>query len=205
VTVELSARRRRDIVDALRRGVVPSNGLDALAVGLDRFTAALNDDLDRVAGGGSVFKAVRGEYGAGKTFFTRWLAERAKRRGFAAAEVQISELETPLHRMETVYRRLVEHLSTEQFSPSAFRPVLDGWIFALEEDVLAGGAIAEDDAEGLDRAVSDLLERHRLNQHPRTGHRRRRPGPGDPDRQPRHGGLLSAAARPHRAAAGEQS
>ncbi|GAB3942648.1 BREX system ATP-binding protein BrxD [Micromonospora vulcania] len=159
MTVEVSARRRRDIIDALRRGVVPSNGLDALAVGLDRFAAALDDDLDRVAEGGSVFKAVRGEYGAGKTFFTRWLAERAKRRGFAAAEVQISELETPLHRMETVYRRLVEHLSTEQFAPSAFRPVLDGWIFALEEDVLAAGKVAEDDAPGLDRAVSELLER----------------------------------------------
>lgn len=106
-----------------------------------------------------MFRAVRGEYGAGKTFFTRWLAERAKRQGFAAAEVQISELETPLHRMETVYRRLVEHLSTEQFPPSAFRPVLDGWIFALEEDALADGAIAEDDVEALDRAVGDLLER----------------------------------------------
>jgi hypothetical protein len=159
VSVEVSARRRRDIIDALRRGVVPTNGLDALAVGLDRFAAALDDDLDRVAGGGSVFKAVRGEYGAGKTFFTRWLAERAKRRGFAASEVQVSELETPLHRMETVYRRLAEHLSTEQFAPSALRPVLDGWIFALEEDVLAAGAVAEDDGPGLDRAVGDLLER----------------------------------------------
>jgi hypothetical protein len=159
VTADISTRRRRDIIDALRRGVVPQNGLDALAVGLDRFAAALDDDLDRVAGGGSVFKAVRGEYGAGKTFFTRWLAERAKRRGFAAAEVQISELETPLHRMETVYRRLVEHLGTEQFQPSALRPVLDGWIFALEEDVLATGTVAETDAPGLDRAVGELLER----------------------------------------------
>ena len=156
---DVSARRRKDIVDALRRGVVPVNGLDALAVGLDRFTTALDDDLDRVANGGSVFKAVRGEYGAGKTFFTRWLAERAKRRGFAASEVQISELETPLHRMETVYRRLVEHLSTEQFPPSALRPVLDGWIFALEEDALSAGTVTEDDAEGLDAAVGDLLER----------------------------------------------
>ncbi|MFF3869034.1 BREX system ATP-binding protein BrxD [Micromonospora sp. NPDC001898] len=159
MTPEISARRRRDVIDALRRGVVPSNGLDALAVGLDRFTAALDDDLVRVGSGGSVFKAVRGEYGAGKTFFTRWLAERAKQRGFAVAEVQVSELETPLHRMETVYRRLVEHLSTEQFAPSAFRPVLDGWIYALEEDVLAQGVISEDDAEALDRAVADLLER----------------------------------------------
>ncbi|MBF9127683.1 BREX system ATP-binding protein BrxD [Plantactinospora sp. S1510] len=159
MTPEVSSRRRRDIIDALRRGVVPVNGLDALAVGLDRFTTALDDDLDRVAGNGSVFKAIRGEYGAGKTFFTRWLAERAKRRGFAVAEVQISELETPLHRMETVYRRLVEQLSTEQFTPSALRPVLDGWIFALEEDVLGAGTVTEEDADGLDRAVGELLER----------------------------------------------
>jgi len=156
---DVSARRRKDIVDALRRGVVPMNGLDALAVGLDRFEAALDDDHDRVTNGGSVFKAIRGEYGAGKTFFTRWLAERAKRRGFAASEVQISELETPLHRMETVYRRLVEHLSTEQFPPSALRPVLDGWIFALEEDALSTGTVTEDDAEGLEAAVGALLER----------------------------------------------
>ena len=159
MAVDVSARRRRDILDALRRGAVPSNGLDVLAVGLDRFTAAFDDDLDRVVSGGSVFKAIRGEYGAGKTFVTRWLAERAKRRGFAAAEVQISETETPLHRMETVYRRLVEALTTEQFQPSAWRPVLDGWIFTLEEDVLSAGTVTEDDAEGLDRAVGELMER----------------------------------------------
>lgn len=155
----VSTRRRRDIIEALRRGAVPENGLDVLAVGLDRFTAATDDDLSRVAEGGSAFKAVRGEYGSGKTFFARWLGERAKQRGFAVAEVQVSETETPLHRMETIYRRLVERLATEQFPASALRPVLDGWIFALEEDVLATGSAAEDDAEGLDRAVGELMER----------------------------------------------
>jgi hypothetical protein len=159
MSTDISSRRRREVIDALRRGAVPNNGLDVLAVGLDRFTDAVDADLDRLAGGGSVFKAIRGEYGAGKTFFTRWIAERAKRRGFAAAEVQVSETETPLHRMETVYRRLVEHLSTEQFEPSALRPILDGWIFALEEDVLAGGAVSEDDAPALDSAVGELMER----------------------------------------------
>jgi BREX system ATP-binding protein BrxC/D len=159
VSTDVSARRRRDIIDALRRGAVPSNGLDVLAVGLERFTAAVDEDLTRVSSGGSVFKAVRGEYGAGKTFFTRWLAERAKRRGFAAAEVQISEIDTPLHRMETVYRRLVENLSTEQFRPSALRPILDGWIFALEEDVIGQGIASEEDAGGLDAAAGELLEK----------------------------------------------
>ncbi|WP_068008800.1 BREX system ATP-binding protein BrxD [Nocardia pseudobrasiliensis] len=158
MTADVSARRRQDIIEALRRGAVPMNGLDVLAVGLDRFTNAMDADLDRVASGSSVFKAVRGEYGAGKTFFTRWLAERAKRRGFTVSEVQISETETPLHRMETVYRRLVEQLSAEQFPPSALRPILDGWIFALEEDVLADGSIDEEDADALDAAVGELLE-----------------------------------------------
>lgn len=146
------------MIDALRRGAVPTNGLDLLAVGLDRFVASFDDDLARVESGGSMFKAIRGEYGAGKTFLTRWLAERAKGRGFATAEVQISETETPLHRMETVYRRLTERLATEQFPPSALRPVLDSWIFALEEDVLGRGEITEDDADALDAAVGALLE-----------------------------------------------
>ena len=121
----VSPRRRREVIDALRRGTVPSNGLDLLAVGLERFTPALDADLDAVAGGGAAFKAVRGEYGAGKTFLTRFLAERALRRGFAAAEVQISETETPLHKLETVYRRVGEALRTASFPPSALRPVLD--------------------------------------------------------------------------------
>ena len=86
----MSPRRRREVIDALRRGTVPSNGLDLLAVGLDRFSAALTEELVSVEGGGAVFKAVRGEYGSGKTFFTRHLAERALARGFAAAEVQVS-------------------------------------------------------------------------------------------------------------------
>lgn len=130
----VSARRRREVVDALRRGTVPHNGLDLLAVGLGRFETALDSELSSAAGGGAVFKAVRGEYGSGKTFFSRWLGERAKRLGMAVAEVQISETETPLHKLETVYRRVCESLETAEFPPSAFRPVLDAWLFGLEAE-----------------------------------------------------------------------
>ncbi len=157
-SVKVSERRRREVVDALRRGTVPSAGLDLLAVGLDRFAEALEGELGTAVQGGAVFKAVRGEYGAGKTFFARWLAERAKRRGLAVAEVQISETETPLHRLETVYRRLCENLATAEFPPSALRSVVDAWMFTLEEDALAAG-VAEDDAEALDAAVGELLDR----------------------------------------------
>ena len=118
----ISPQRRADIVDALRNGAVPPRGLDYLAVGLDRFEAGLTEELDRVRGGGAVFKAVRAEYGGGKTFFARWLSERGKRAGFAVSEVQISEADTPLHKLETIYRRLVERLSTPQWKPERCAP-----------------------------------------------------------------------------------
>ncbi|WP_182347791.1 BREX system ATP-binding protein BrxD [Tomitella gaofuii] len=151
MSTAVSARRRREILDALRRGTVPSNGLDQLAVGLGRFEAELQAELDVVAGGGAMFKAVRGDYGSGKTFFARWLGDMAMRRGFAVAEVQINEIDTPLHKLETVYRRSIELLHTATLPASALRPIVDAWLFTIEGD-------AEDQGIGVDELVERRLE-----------------------------------------------
>lgn len=157
---EVSPRRRREVIDALRRGTVPANGLDLLAVGLEHFNSAIEEELETVASGGAVVKAVRGEYGTGKTFYTRHLAERGLRLGFAAAEVQISETETPLHKLETVYRRITESLRTASVAPSAFRSVLDAWLYTLEDDAIAENpALANGTAADLASAVGELLDR----------------------------------------------
>lgn len=158
MTASVSEARRRAVIDALRRGTVPAVGLDLLAVGLDRFAPAMDDDIATVARGRAAFHAVRGEYGSGKTFFARWLAERAKRAGLATAEIQVSETETPLHKLETVYRRLTERLTTATHQPSALRPVIDSWLYTLEEEALDSGDIAPDDAEALAAAVDRLME-----------------------------------------------
>lgn len=155
----ISPQRRQEIIDALRRGTVPERGLDALAVGLDRLEPTLQSELDTVARGRAAFKAVRGEYGSGKTFFARWLAENARQRGFATSEVQISEGETPLHHLETVYRRAVERLSTPDQLGGALRSVVDSWFYTLEEDVLAGGEVDETDREALLSATEELAEK----------------------------------------------
>ena len=76
----------------------------------------------------------------------------------AAAEIQISETETPLHKLETVYRRLVEQLSTAAYPPSALREIVDAWFYTLEEDVLADGSVAVGDADALADGVDQLLE-----------------------------------------------
>ena len=163
----ISPKRRTEILDALRRGTVPEDGLDLFAVGLERFEPTVNEDLDKVREGGSVFKAVRGEYGCGKTFYSRWLQERARRLNFASAEVQISETETPLHRLETVYRRMLERLTTSSVRSAAFRNVIDTWFYTLEEDVVSAGAIDPADGARLIAETNRLMEQ-RLEQISRT-------------------------------------
>lgn len=161
--MSISKQRSQDIIDALRRGTVPQYGLDALAVGLQEFEKAFDEELEKVARGGAVFKAVRGEYGSGKTFVTRWLRERAHKLGFACAEVQISETETPLNRLETVYRRLMERLTTPDTPTGAFQNIVESWFYTLEEDVLSQQEIDPQDGESL-IAATDLLMEKRLGE-----------------------------------------
>ncbi|MDD9942794.1 MAG: BREX system ATP-binding protein BrxD [Myxococcales bacterium] len=154
----VSPLKRREIIDALRIGSVPRRGLELFAVGIDRFEKALTEELDSVAAGQGKFKAVRGEYGTGKTFFAHWLCHLAQAKGFATATVQISETDTPLYRMETIYRRALESLQTTAWTDGAFRSLIDGWFFSLEDAVLESGKVDGNDPDALAQAVGQLLE-----------------------------------------------
>jgi hypothetical protein len=152
-----SLLRRREVVDALRRGTVPRRGLELFAVGTDRFEKAFDEELDAVATGRGVFKALRGDFGCGKSFMARWLQQRAQSQGFATAEVQVSENDTPLHRLETVFRRAMENLRTQEWQEGAFRSLVESWFFKLEDEVIVGGT-RPTDADAFTRAVGNLLE-----------------------------------------------
>lgn len=158
MSAKASPLKRREIIDALRIGAVPRRGLELFAVGLGRFEKTIDQELSSTASGRGWFKAVRGEYGTGKTFFSRWLEHRAREQGFATTLVQISETDTPLYKMETVYRRAVGNLQTAEWSDGAFRSLIDRWFFNLEDEALGGGAVDQNDAEAVAKAVGDLLE-----------------------------------------------
>jgi hypothetical protein len=49
--------------------VVPATGFQHIQVGRAAEVAALSQDLDRLTAGGSAFRLISGEFGAGKTFF----------------------------------------------------------------------------------------------------------------------------------------
>ena len=159
VVGQATALKRREIIDALRIGAVPRRGLELFAAGLERFERPLKEELDAVAAGRGKFKAVRGEYGTGKTFFARWLEHLALEKSFATTLVQISETETPLYKLETVYRRAVESLQTREWTQGAFRSLVDRWFFNLEEEVMSSGVVSANNPMKVAKAVGDLLER----------------------------------------------
>ena len=150
--------RRRQVIDALRFGAVPARGIEHIATGLTRLEKAIDEELAMCAAGEGRLKAVRGEYGSGKTFFARWLVARAQSQNFATSEVQISDSEVPLHRFELVYRSAIAAMMTKEFPTGAFRSVLDSWFFRLETEATETGLARADDAQGLARGVAKLLE-----------------------------------------------
>ena len=150
----------REIVSALRGGLVPRRGLSHFATGLEKLAKAVSEELDFVATGKGASKWIRGEYGSGKTFAARYLCAEARAKGFATSEVQISINDTPLHQLETVYRRLVERLETDADGPNAFQAIVDGWLYQLGEEVRRVKGLSEDDpafADATEERLADKL------------------------------------------------
>lgn len=147
---------RDELIDALRCGTVPRRGLDLIAVGVERFTDMLADELRAVSLGGARVKAVRGDYGAGKSFVARWFQQRALDANFAVAEIQLGQVETPLYKQDVIYRNLTMALRTRETDRGAFQGLVSDWLLSLEDEAIAQGAHADDD-EALAVAVQGLL------------------------------------------------
>lgn len=69
MTTPIRSKDRDAVIQSLRAGVVPRSGQHLIQVSRTREIETLVSDIDRIADGGSGFRTVIGEYGAGKTFF----------------------------------------------------------------------------------------------------------------------------------------
>ncbi len=100
----------------------------------------------------------------------------------------------------------MEQLSTADCFLGAFRSIIDGWFYGLEEDVLAEGTIDPSDETGLARRADELLEQRLGRDHPCHAAVRRRPahlpcGPASRTTMPPPKGLAGwLAGQPHVAA-----
>lgn len=154
------------IMNALRRGTVPATGLSRFSVGLESEEQAIRDQLRLVARSGADMKAVRGEYGSGKTFLISRALEIAREEGFVTARTTISPT-TPLYKLSTIYSRTAGSLVAGG-EENALRSLIDGWLYGIEERVTNRAGTPGDDPEiqknliysEIEKALSDISELH---------------------------------------------
>jgi len=113
------------IFERLRSGLVPEQGLEAFAVGIERQRAEVHRQLDLATAGEGLVKFLRGGYGCGKTFLARLALLDAKARGFATSFVVVSDNDLRFHKFDELYHKVVTELSTDVCPRGALGDILD--------------------------------------------------------------------------------
>ena len=123
------------IVRALRRGLVPAQGLERIAVGLTDELSRVRRDLEYSKSGGAWVRFFSGQYGTGKTFLCSLVREMAWHEGFVVAAIVLGS-EAPLHKFEIIYHRIMEGMRTDHVRDvPAFEFIVQEWLFRLEQEV----------------------------------------------------------------------
>jgi len=105
-----NARRIIEIVGA--NGIPPEYGFQFFTAGLDPYLSVIEDEYlsTFIRQGGSAFKMVVGIYGGGKTHFLYCVRDLAWQNNFVVSYVSLSPDESPFHRLELVYRAVINGL-----------------------------------------------------------------------------------------------
>lgn len=147
-TLTLRPRERDALIQSLRAGVTPLLGAKHIQVGRDNEMAALETSLDRIANGGSVFKLVIGEYGAGKTFFMNVVRSSAMERQLVVAHADLNpsrRLHATGGEARSLYAELMKNLATRvKPDGGALATVVEKFITTAVAQARQTGAKPED-------------------------------------------------------------
>ncbi len=141
----------------LRNGTVPSRGLDAFAVGIERHRKELLRKLEEARKGEGDVKFLRGGYGCGKTFMANLLVHDALQQKFVTSFVVVSPNDLHFHKFDQLYRMVVSGLSTPACPRGALGDILDRWIGGIEEGLTDLG-LSDDDPVFDEKVLAKLDE-----------------------------------------------
>lgn len=128
---KLEKRAARDVVNALRQGVVPEKNLDLIIIGQKNARSHLKELLTEAKSNKSPFKFIRGPYGSGKTFLCSWLREQALNEEFAVSTVNIGP-DQPLSDLPVFYTGLINGLRIPEKTDScALTDILESWLLTI--------------------------------------------------------------------------
>lgn len=145
--VAIRSKDRDAVIQSLRAGVVPRAGQHLIQVGRIREIETLVRDIDRVADGGSAFRVVTGEYGAGKTFFLNLVRGVAMERKLVVASADLNP-DRRLHasggQARSLYAELMRNLSTRtKPDGGALGGIVEKFIAAAKTEAKAAGLTTE--------------------------------------------------------------
>ncbi|BBO18322.1 conserved hypothetical protein [Candidatus Brocadia pituitae] len=110
---ELSPNIARNIIDRIgSNGIPPEYGFQFFTAGLDPYLSIIKDEYlsSFIKQGGSTFKMIVGTYGGGKTHFLYCVRDLAWKSNFVVSYVSLSPGESPFHKLELVYRAIVQSI-----------------------------------------------------------------------------------------------
>lgn len=161
MTTPIRPKDRDTVIQSLRAGVVPRAGQHLIQVARGREIEALVADIDRVADGGSSFRFVIGEYGAGKTFFLNLIRAIAMERKLVVAGADLNP-DRRLHasggQARSLYAELMRNLSTRtKPEGGALAGVVEKFIATAKSEAKAQSSTTEQVIRSKLEQLSELV------------------------------------------------
>ena len=157
---KIRPRERDSIIQALRAGVVPRQGLRHIQVGRAREIEELAHDMDRIVAGGGAIRFIIGEYGAGKTFFLNLVRLIALEKGLVTLSADLAP-DRRLHSSGGQARSLYAELTRN----AATRSKPDGGALPSIVERFIGQAVQAAEAEGREPGVAIREKLAHLQEH----------------------------------------
>ncbi|MEO5824673.1 MAG: ATP-binding protein [Gemmatimonadales bacterium] len=143
MTAPIKPRDRDAVIQSLRAGVVPRRCQHLVQVGRVREIETLVTDIERIADGGSAFRVVIGEYGAGKTFFLNLVRAVAIEKKLVVANADLNP-DRRLHasggQARSLYGELMRNLTTRTKPDGGALPgIVEKFIMTAKSEAKAAG------------------------------------------------------------------
>jgi hypothetical protein len=152
---------RDAVIQSLRAGVVPRAGQHLIQVGRAREIQTLVADIERVADGGSAFRVVIGEYGAGKTFFLNLIRAVALEKKLVVANADLNpdrRLHASHGQARSLYAELMRGLATRtKPEGGALGGIVEKFIATAKAEAKASGQDTEAVLRGKLEQLTELV------------------------------------------------
>ncbi|GIX42471.1 MAG: hypothetical protein KatS3mg129_2204 [Leptospiraceae bacterium] len=129
-TLQIPKIIARNIVEQAGNGIPPKNGYQYYTVGIDKLVQAIDKEYLEtfIKQGGSSFKIVLGHYGEGKTHFLYVIENIAKENNYVTSFINLSMEETPFHKIELVYKKIVQNLEIQNSLEKGISIIITKWL-----------------------------------------------------------------------------